>query len=229
MIEPKEKPCKGIGKAISVKGCGKPTKYRTYGLCNDCLADFLFDTDAGKLIMQKRIIPQAKVNVSKEQKKVDSETREGLKTLSDYSKELQKEINTIVRLIDKGFVCISTGKPLNDKFDAGHFFSVGSNPTLRFNLLNIYAQSVYANQYLSGDQINFINGINEYYGKGLKSIVLRLKSDYKIIKLSKEELKEKIIIARSIVKHLKVENKTYNSVERIELRKKFNKMIGIYE
>jgi len=229
MIEPKEKPCKGIGKAISVKGCGKKLKYRTYGLCNDCLSDFLFETDAGKLIMQKRIIPKAKVNISKEQKKVDSETRESLKTLSDYSKELQKEINTIVRLIDKGFICISSQKPLNDKYDAGHFYSVGSNPTLRFHLLNIYAQSVYANQYLSGDQINFINGIKENYGSGLKSIVLRLKSDYKLIKLSKEDLKEKIIIARSIVKHLKIENKTYNSVERIELRKKFNKMIGIYE
>lgn len=229
MIEPKEKPCKGIGKAFGVNGCGTETKYRTYGLCNNCLSDFLFDTDAGKLIMKKQIIPKAKVNISKEQKKVDSETRESLKTLSDYSKELQKEINTIVRLIDKGFVCISTGKPLNDKFDAGHFYSVGSNPTLRFNLLNIYAQSVYANQYLSGDQINFINGIKENYGSGLKSIVLRLKSDYKIIKLSKEDLKEKIIISRSIVKHLKIENKTYNSFERIELRKKFNKMIGIYE
>jgi len=228
MLEQKEKPCKGIGKAISVKGCGKNTKYRTFGLCSSCLSDFLFETDAGKLIMQKRIIPKAKVNVSKEQKKVDSETRESLKTLSDYSKELQKEINTIVRLIDKGFICISSQKPLNDKYDAGHFYSVGSNPTLRFNLLNIYAQSVYANQYLSGDQINFINGIKGNYGSGLKSIVLRLKSDYKVIKLSKEDLKEKIIIARSIVKHLKIENKTYNSVERIELRKKFNKMIGIY-
>ena len=82
---------------------------------------------------------------------------------------------------------------------------------------------------MSGDQINFINGIKENYGSGLKSIVLRLKSDYKVIKLSKEDLKEKIIITRSIVKHLKIENKTYNSVERIELRKKFNKMIGIYE
>lgn len=229
MIEPKEKPCKGIGKAISVKGCGKPTKYRNFGLCSSCLHDFLFDTDAGKLIFEKRIIPKAKINLSKEQKKVDAVTRESLKTISDYTKELQREINTIVRLIDKDFQCISSGKPLNDKYDAGHFYSCGSNPSLRFNLLNIYAQSVYANQYLSGDQINFINGIEENYGSGLKSIVLRLKQDYPILKLSKEELKEKTIIARSIVKHLKLENKTYNSIERIELRKKFNKVIGIYE
>jgi len=166
---------------------------------------------------------------AKQWQKEKKEIKEKLMTKSDYEKLLQKEINTIVRLIDKDFICISTGKPLNDKFDAGHFYSVGSNPSLRFNLLNIYAQSVYANQYLSGDQINFINGIEENYGSGLKSIVLRLKKDYPILKLTQEELKEKITIARSIVKHLKLENKTYNSVQRIELRRKFNKMIGIYE
>lgn len=172
---------------------------------------------------------KTKKEVSKQWQKEKKEIKEKLMTKSDLEKLLQKEINTIVRLIDKGFVCISTQKPLNEKFDAGHFYSVGSNPTLRFNLLNIYAQSVYANQYLSGDQINFINGIKENYGSGLKSIVLRLKQDYPIIKLTQDELKEKTLIARSIVKHLKIENKTYNSIERIELRKKFNKMIGIYE
>jgi hypothetical protein len=172
---------------------------------------------------------KVKKEVSKQWQKEKKEIKEKLMTKSDYEKLLQKEINTIVRLIDKDFICISTQKPLNDKFDAGHFFSCGSNPSLRFNLLNIYAQSVYANQYLSGDQINFINGIEENYGSGLKSIVLRLKKDYPILKLTQEELKEKITIARSIVKHLKLENKTYNSVQRIELRRKFNKMIGIYE
>jgi hypothetical protein len=165
---------------------------------------------------------------AKQWQKEKKEIKEKLMTKSDFEKLLQKEINTIIRLIDKDFKCISSGKPLNDKFDAGHFYSVGSNATLRFNLLNIYAQSVYANQYLSGDQINFINGIEENYGIGLKDYVLRLKSEYPILKLTTDELKEKITIARSIVKHLKLENKTYNSIQRIDLRRQFNKMIGIY-
>ena len=59
-IEQKPKPCKGTGKAISVKGCGTKTLWRRYGLCPDCLADFLFGTDAGKILMQKSIIPKAK-------------------------------------------------------------------------------------------------------------------------------------------------------------------------
>jgi hypothetical protein len=227
MIKPKEKPCKGIGIAHGY-GCGKLTTHRVNGLGKMCCyTDFLLNSENGKIKLAKSII-YAKKETKKSENAFKNTLKENIKTLSDYQKELQKEINTIVRLIDKGFQCISTGKPLNDKFDAGHLFSVGSNPTLRFNLLNIYAQSVYANQYLSGDQINFIKGIEENYGNGLKSIVMRLKSDYNTIKLSKEDLKEKIIIARSIVKHLKLENKIYNSVERIELRKKYNKMLGIY-
>lgn len=172
---------------------------------------------------------EQKKKQAKEWQKEKTILKEKLKTKSDYEKDLQVLINKIVRLIDKNTCCISTGKPLNEKFDAGHFYSVGSNPTIRFNLLNIYAQSVYANQHLSGDQINFMNGLSDNYGKGLQSIVLRLKSDYKVLKLSIEDLKEKIVIAKSIVKHLELENKNYNSIQRIELRQKYNKIIGIYK
>lgn len=168
---------------------------------------------------------QAEKDWSKEKKQI----KESLLTKSDYEKLLQKEINTIVRLIDKNSFCHSTKKPLNEKFDAGHFFSCGSNPSIRFNLFNIYAQSVYANQYLSGDQINFLAVLSDVYGEKHKEYVLSLKTLYPLLKLSQEELKDKTKIARSIVKHLKLENKTYNTAERLELRKKFNAMIGIYK
>lgn len=161
----------------------------------------------------------------KEQKKV---IKESLKTKSDYEKELQILINTIVRLIDKGTFCHSTKKPLNDKFDAGHVFSCGGNPTIRFNLFNIYAQSVYANQYLSGDQINFLAVLSEVYGIEHKEYVLSLKSRYNIIKLSQEDLKDKIKIARQIVKELQKADLTYPTKVRLELRKKFNERLGIY-
>ena len=154
--------------------------------------------------------------------------RDKLKTLSDYAKELQKEVNTIVRLIDKGTQCISTLKPLNDKYDAGHFYSVGSNPALRFNLDNIHAQSVYANQYLSGDQINYINGLSEVYGIEYKDYVISIKSRYNLLKLTKDDYTEKITIARGLIKWLKLQNKKYSVKERIELRKKINNSLGIY-
>jgi hypothetical protein len=155
--------------------------------------------------------------------------KNNLKTLSDYAKELQKEVNTIVRLIDKGTQCISTLKPLNDKYDAGHFYSVGSNPSLRFNLDNIHSQSVYANQYLSGDQMNYLNGLSDVYGIEYKDYVINLKSRYKVIKLSAEEIKEKINISRRIVKWIKLQDRKFTTKERLDLREKFNKEIGIYK
>ena len=154
--------------------------------------------------------------------------KDKLKTLSDYAKELQKEVNTIVRLIDKDTQCISTLKPLNNKFDAGHFYSVGSNPSLRFHLDNIHAQSVYANQYLSGDQMNYLNGLSDVYGIDYKDYVISLKSRYKVLKLSIDEMKEKITISRGIIKWLKLQDRKFTIKERMDLRKKFNNEIGIY-
>lgn len=157
------------------------------------------------------------------------ELKEKLKNKSDYEKELQKEVNTIVRLIDKGSFCHSTKKPLNDKYDAGHFHSVGSNNSIRFNLFNIYAQSVYANQYLSGDQINFLVVLSDVYGESHKEYVLSLKRLYPYVKLSIEDLKEKIIIARQIIKELKKIDLIYPTIVRLELRKKYNERLGIYK
>ena len=72
MIEIKAKPCKGIGKANGVVGCGTVTKQRTFGLCSNCLHDFLFTTDAGKLEFSK-ISLQAKKTVIVKEKKKDQE------------------------------------------------------------------------------------------------------------------------------------------------------------
>ena len=154
--------------------------------------------------------------------------KDKLKTLSDYAKDLQKEVNTIVRLIDKGTQCISTLKTLNDKYDAGHFYSVGGNPALRFHLDNIHAQSVYANQYLSGDQMNYLNGLREVYGLEYKEYVISLKGRYIVLKLTIEDMKDKITISRGIVKWLKLQDRSYSDKKRIELRKEYNLKLGIY-
>lgn len=227
MIEIKPKPCSGTGVAKGF-GCGKITKHRVYGLCKmGCYPNWLFSSEPGKIKLSKAL-NIAKSKTKKEQTQKTNAQKENLKTKSDLEKDLQTEINTIIRLIDKGFVCISTRNQLNAKYDAGHFFSRGSSPTIKFNLFNIYAQSVYANQHLSGDQINFMMGLRHYYGNKLTEYVLELKSLYKLINLSREDLKSKTLIARKIVKELKNTDAIYNVVERIEMRKKYNIEIGIY-
>ena len=219
---------KGINKAKGFEGCGNSTMKLTYGLCNSCLWDFYHNDERGKIIYQKSFLPKVSLKLKSFQKQKTKEMKENVKTKSDYEKELQKEINTIVRLIDKDQVCISTLKPLNAKFDAGHFYSVGSTPSLRFNLNNIFAQSVYANQYLSGDQINFLSGLSQLYGENYKEYVLNLKSVYKELKLHIYEIKDKIKIAREIVKELKEQNEVYDADTRRFLRNIYNLRIGIY-
>jgi len=223
-MEAKKKPCNGINQAKGFKGCGKKVLHRTFGMCQSCLYDFYTTDERGKIIFAKRKLQVT----SKREKAFKDDLRQKLKTNSDYCKDLQKEVNTIVRLIDKGSQCISTLKPLNSKYDAGHFYSVGSNPSLRFHLDNIHAQSVYANQYLSGDQMNYLNGLDKVYGTNYKDYVIDLKRKYPILKLSVDELKDKIVIAKEIVKELKDKNETYRYFERMIARDIYNNKLGIY-
>lgn len=92
---------------------------------------------------------------AKEIKKFDREfIREKklkLKTHSDWMQELQKLVNAYVRKRDEGKQCISCRTFLRGKFDAGHFYSVGSYPNLRFNLDNIHGQCVRCNRDLHGN------------------------------------------------------------------------------
>jgi len=172
---------------------------------------------------QKKILVEKSLRI-KEKKQL----KEQVKTLSDWKKELQKEINIIVRLIDKGHLCISSRKPLKDKADAGHFMSVGSNPSIRFNLFNIYAQSVHSNQYKSGDILNYIDGLKQEFGQEHLDYVLDLKNKYPVLKLTEFEIKEKIPIARGIIKWLKLQDRKFTNQERLTLRKEFNLKLQIY-
>jgi len=152
--------------------------------------------------------------------------REKLKTKGDYEKLLQKEINHIVRLIDIGWGCIATGA-LTGKFNGGHYLSVASNPTIRFHLENIWNQSEHSNMWKSGDTLRYQDGIVNLYGKEYLECLNSLKS-IPPIKLSIDTIKEKISIARGIVKWLKLQDRKFNKEERIELRKRFNEDLGIY-
>lgn len=226
MIERKKKICKkGIGKAIGFTGCGSESWRLNMGLCPSCEYDFLTQTEAGKIIFEKRKIKVKAKNWKEEKAKM----KESVKTLSDYKSDLQKEINTLARLLDFGHKCISSGLPLDSKYDAGHMWSRGSNPSLAFNLMNIYGQTVYANQWKSGDQLNYIEGLEKEFGREHKEYVLGLKNRYPILKLTSEEIKLKTEIVRGLIKWVKLQDRKFTNKERIELRKEFNAKIGIYK
>ena len=97
-------------------------------------------------------------DTTKREKVRKNEIKAQLKTISDYKKELQIEINKIARLIDHDQVCISCQKTPKKK-NGCHFHSVGSRPALRFNLLNIYLGCEKCNSELGGNVHGYIDGL----------------------------------------------------------------------
>lgn len=154
-----------------------------------------------------------------------------LKTLGDYKKDLQVEVNKLVRLIDEGCSCISCNS-LTGKVNAGHYYSVGSRPNLRFNLMNIYLQCEHCNSYMSGNLIEYRENLVNLMGEGHVEYLSDLKVIYKDLKLMEHEIKDAIKVAKEAVKEITKANKTdklpRNIEQRIELRKKFNTLLKIY-
>ena len=171
---------------------------------------------------------KVKKEILAKNKKETSILREKLKTITEWHNDLQREINLIVRTIDLGHPCISSQRPLGKSFDAGHLYGRQSNPHIRYHLFNIFAQSVHDNQWKSGNPLDFVDGIEKTFGKEVKEYCLSLKG-LESIKLSVEEIKNIIPLARGIVKYLKLQDRKFTTEERISLRKEFNKTLGIYE
>ena len=169
------------------------------------------------------------LNLKKKEKAINDKVKdmkESLKGLAEFKKDLEREINTIVRLIDKGCNCISCNARGNS---AGHFHSVAANGSIRYNLHNLHLQEYSCNGEKGGNVIKYGQGLIEIYGKEYKEYVeydlVRL---YPNLKITIAELKEAIGKARNVVKILKTEDKEYSPEERLQRRTFFNKIIGIY-
>jgi hypothetical protein len=102
------------------------------------------------------------------ERKQHKEAKERVKRRSDWLDRLQALVNQYVMHVrDPGSPCCTCGKPRGAaKFDAGHCFSRGSRPELRFELTNIHPQcSVNCNQHGSGMKAEYIEFIRTKYGQ----------------------------------------------------------------
>lgn len=215
--KPKLKTCKICKEKFEPKNVSTEVVCQKY----DCKVDYAM-----------QIVAKNKASKEKEQKRKNTQetkkAREELKTLSDWHSDLQKEINTIVRLIDKDHPCISSQRPLGKSYDAGHLYGRQSNPHIRYHLFNIWAQSVHDNQHKSGNQLEFVYGIEKTFGTQIKDYCLSLKG-LPSLKLSINQIKEFIPKAREVVKHLRLDDRKYTNFERLSLREEYNLYIGIYK
>jgi len=175
-------------------------------------------------------LPKVKMTEANNKRKENKAKLKDLENLSYWKKILQAQINSIVRLIDKDCPCISSGRPYRTDDQAGHFYSVGSTPALRFNLLNLWSQSIRDNMHNSGNLLNYREQLVKF---DIIDLVETERLKYQTLKLSIDEIKEAIIKTK-IVKKLMIDknNDVFNPrsvTKRVELRIEFNRFIEIYK
>jgi len=136
------------------------------------------------------LIEKGKQKQKKEWNKEKKEIKERLKTHSDWLNQLQKVFNSYIRARDKNKPCISCKRPLIGKFDAGHYYTVGAYPNLRFNENNTHGQCVSCNRDKHGNLLEYAENLPKRIGLDNFD---KLKQDKnKSLKLSTEEIKELI-------------------------------------
>jgi hypothetical protein len=179
----KEKPCKGINKARMISGCGKLTLYRTFGLCSSCLSDFLFNSDAGKVVFNK-INLKVKSDTAKAFK---SDLKEKLKTIGEYKADARKSFQKWIRLRDKYKPCISCGNNA-DLEDGGHFYKAEVYSGLIFNENNCHKQCRKCNRFMNGNELNYRKGLIARYGIDYVTNLDNICDMNRVYKYTKEEL-----------------------------------------
>ena len=94
---------------------------------------------------------------AREQRRSRREALEKVKTRGDHLREAQAAVNAYVRARDANEPCISCDRPASwgGQWHASHFRSVGSNPALRFNLLNIRKACSICNVWLSSNYAGY--------------------------------------------------------------------------
>jgi hypothetical protein len=125
---------------------------------------------------------------AKEWKKTKAKLKNEIKTNSDWLKEAQKVFNTYIRLRDQGKPCVSCSGSLGEKYDAGHYFSMGGHKAVTFNEDNVHAQCVTCNRYKHGNLLEYQIGIEKRIGA---ERLLKLHTEaHEVRKYTTDELKE---------------------------------------
>ena len=174
-------------------------------ICKSCKSEYEPIYHNGILVSKfclKCLSKKGKQKLKKEWKKEKSEIIEKLKTKSYYQRELQYFFNKYIRLRDLGKPCISCGRPLRGKYDAGHFYSVGAYPNLRFNEDNVHGQCVYCNQHKHGNVSEYV--INLPLRIGLERYELLLDKRKEPQNYTVSDLKELIEVYKTKIKKIEL-------------------------
>jgi len=139
-------------------------------------------------------LKEAKIQTQKKKKTEDKEERkrikekkEKLKTRTQWLKEAQTEFNKFIRLRDEKDPCISCGRHHKGQYQAGHYRTVGGNPELRFEELNVHKQCSACNNHLSGNIVEYRINLLKKIGQECLDF---LEGPHQPLKLTIDQIKE---------------------------------------
>ena len=130
--------------------------------CKVCKSTYIAIRPMQQVCSIQCAIDLSRMKAEKAHRKSAIETRkqtrlakEKLKTRSEWAKEAQAAFNAWIRYRDRDQPCISCQRHHSGQYHAGHYRSVGSNPALRFEPLNVHKQCSVCNNYQSGNLIEY--------------------------------------------------------------------------
>lgn len=123
----------------------KPSKQKPCKVCGELFTPFQFaqsvctnnSYECAKMYGKQQREKKTKREFNRETKRL----KEKIKKKSEYADDAQKAVNRFIRARDYYDPCISCGTTRQDiQYAAGHFFTRGGHPELRFNEDNIHKQ-----------------------------------------------------------------------------------------
>lgn len=132
---------------------------------------FFCNFDHAMWYARAKQLKASKIKVKAKVKQERAQTKQRKKELmkrSEWYDRLQKVVNQYVTKIrDVGKPCCTCGTEKQDiKYDAGHFFTRGARPDIRFELTNIHKQcSIQCNKWGAGMRNEHEKFIIEKYGQ----------------------------------------------------------------
>lgn len=142
---------------------------------------------------------QAETKQRQEQRKADRAKREELKPLKWFHSKTKIAVHKYIRTRDAEAPCISCGTHHAAQWDAGHFISVGSDSSLRYDFANIHKQCSVCNQHKSGNLLRYRANLIQKIGE---AEVLRLEGPQPVHKWTREELAAIEAVAKRLIKEL---------------------------
>ena len=95
------------------------------------------------------------------------------KTLSQLKAIAVTHFHKYIRNRDRGKPCISCGR--HTKLQAGHYYSAGQHPSVRFDPDNVHGQCLQCNYFKHGNLINYSHNIIDRIGeKRFKNLKLKI-------------------------------------------------------